>query len=252
MRFARNWNREAVPQRYGWMCLSFVLALVIGSAFAAVPESPELTGKVIDADSKRPIAGAVVVAKVGGDGGSMFGHGHFRQLYCTAVRADAEGRFRIPAWTWSGNRSMSLDRYGADLIADHPEYTSYVPGGPSAVHRPIYSIPLVGTVPTLSEVIIPMHRFTKGDTNAWAFKLSLPIDMFACDWDADVRNTDLLWEAMREEVEAFDAVTAHPLKWRLELVTKRPPPPRAAQPTGVDIQIRNPTDRGSSVPARRP
>jgi hypothetical protein len=96
-----------------WIHIPLVFAFAIGSAFAAVPESPELTGKVIDAESGRPIAGAIVVAKVGGDGGSMFGHGHYRQLHCTAVRADAEGRFRIPAWTWSGNRSMSLDHYGA-------------------------------------------------------------------------------------------------------------------------------------------
>jgi hypothetical protein len=34
--------------------------------------------------------------------------------------------------------------------------------------------------------------------------------------------------AMREEVEAFDAANPkNTLKWRLELVTKRPPPPAA-------------------------
>ena len=102
----------------GWTHIPFVLAFTIGSAFAAVPESPELTGKVIDADSARPIAGAIVIAKVGGDGGSMFGHGH---------------------------------------------YTFYVPGGAAAVHQPIRSIPLAGTLLKPSGAIIPMRRFTKGD-----------------------------------------------------------------------------------------
>lgn len=246
-----NQDNDAVAHWKGWTHIPFVLAFTIGSAFAAVPESPELNGKVIDADSGRPIAGAIVVAKVGGDGGSMFGHGHYRQLHCTAVRADAEGRFRIQAWTWSGNRSMSLDRYGANLIAYHPDYTFYVPGGAAAVHQPIRSIPLVGTLLKPSEAIIPMRRFTKGDANAWRFKLGLPIDSFGCDWDADIRNTDLLWEAMREEVEAFDAANpGNGLKRRLELVTKRPPPPQATRPPPVDIQRRSPTDRGSSAPVR--
>ena len=244
-------NNEAEVKKNGWIYIPLALACAIGSAFAAVPESPELAGKVIDADSGRPIAGSIVVANVGGDGGSMFGHGHHRQLHCTAVRADAEGRFRIPAWIWSGRRSMSLDRYGFNLIAYHPDYTFYTPGGYASVHQPIRSIPLVGTLLKPSEATIPMRRFTKGDDHAWRFKLALPIDWFRCDWDGDIKNEDLLWDAMREEVEAFDAANPRSaLKWKLELVTKRPPPPKATQPSHLDTQIRNPTERGSSAPAR--
>ena len=223
----------------------------MGSAAAGVPESPEITGRVIDTDTKRPIGDAIVIAKVGGDGGSMFGHGHFRQLHCTAVRADAEGRFRIPAWTWSGGRSMSLDRYGFNLIAYHPDYTFYTPGGSASVHQPIRSVPLVGTLKP-PEVTIPMRRFAKGDASAWGFKLGLPVDGFSCDWDADVRNTDLVWDAMREELEAFAAANPRDsLKARLEFVTKRPSPPTTTtRPPSVDIKLRNPTDRGSSAPPR--
>jgi len=222
------------------------------ASIAAVPESPELTGKVIDADSGRPIAGALVVAKVGGDGGSLFGHGHYRQLYCIAVRADNEGRFRIPAWTWSGGRSMSLDRYGADFSAYHRDYTSYFPQGGAFVHQPIYTIPFIGTPLPSSEVTVPMHRFAQGDVNAWRFKLGLPIDLFGCDWDADVRNEDLVWEAMREEVDAYDAAgLADKQKWRLEHVTKRPPssPPQFIKPPSVSIPARSPTLPASSAPA---
>lgn len=221
------------------------------AAFAGVPEIPELTGKVVEADSGRPIAGAIVVANVGGDGGAMFGHGHHRMLYCIAVRAGADGRFRIPAWTWSGGRSMSLDRFGVDLIAYHPDYNSYVPGGGSAVHQPVLTIPIVGALLKPFEITVPMHRFVKGDLNAWSFKLALPLDFFRCDWDADVRNEDLVWEAMREEVEAFDAVGSPKLKWKLELVTKRPSSsqPQAIKPAPVDVQIRSPTAPASSAPA---
>jgi hypothetical protein len=232
--------------------LPLALLFAAGSVFAEIPEIPEIAGKVVDAASGRPIPGAIVVAKVGGDGGSMFGHGHFRQLHCTAVRADVDGRFRIPAWTWSGRRSMSLDRYGANFSAYHPDYTIYAPGGPSGLHHPVRRIPLVGTLRKPSEAVVPMHRFTKGDANAWGFKLGLPIDDFGCDWDADVSNTDLVWEAMREEVAAFDAENPRrPLMWKLNLKTKRPEPP---PPTleHRSIGIRSPTDRGSSIPAQQP
>ncbi len=228
------------------------LAFATASALAGTPETPEITGKVVDAASGRAIPGAVVVAKMGGDGGSMFGHGHFRQLHCTAVRADEQGRFRIPAWTWSGRRSMSLDGYGAHFSAYHPDYTIYTPGGPSGLHHPIRSIPLIGTQLKPSEAVVRMHRFAKDSGNAWYFKLGLPIDDFGCDWDADIANTDLVWEAMREEVEAFDAQNPKtPMLWKLRLNTKRPqPPPPAGEHRSIGI--RSPTDRGSSVPARVP
>src|SRR6185503_2236959 len=142
------------------------LAFATASALAGTPETPEITGKVVDAASGRAIPGAVVVAKMGGDGGSMFGHGHFRQLHCTAVRADEQGRFRIPAWTWSGRRSMSLDGYGAHFSAYHPDYTIYTPGGPSGFHHPIRSIPLIGTQLKPSEAVVRMHRFAKDSGNA--------------------------------------------------------------------------------------
>lgn len=231
--------------------LSIALALATASAFAEVPESPEITGRVVDAASGRPIPEALVIVQIGGDGGSMFGHGRYRTLHCTAVRADADGRFRVPAWSWSGRREMSLARYGASLVAYHPEYTVYTPGGPSGVHHPIRRIPLVGTLRKSSEVTVPMHRFVKGDVNAWDFKVALPIDGFRCDWDADVQNTDLVWEALREEVEAFDAENpSRPLMWKLRLDTKRPKPPPPPRPQGRDIPMRSPTDRGSSAPAR--
>ena len=222
------------------------------AAFAGVPETPELAGKVVDAETGRPIAGAIVVASVAGDGGSLFGHGHFRKLHCIAVRADADGRFRIPAWTWSGRRSMDLDRFGAYLIAYHPDYTFYTPGGTASVHQPVHTLPLFGPLKP-PDATIPMHRFIKGDDREWRFKVGLPIDWFSCDWDADVQNEDLLWEAMREEVEAYDAANpGTPEKWRLEIATKRPPSsrPRVIGAPPQSIPARTPANPGSSAPAR--
>jgi len=228
--------------------MPLALVFAMGTA-AAVPESPEIRGKVLDAVSGLPIAGAIVVANIGGDGATPFGHGRYRKLHCTAVRADAEGRFRIPAWTWSGKRSMSLDRFGASLIAYHPGYNYYIPGGPSVVQQPIKKIPFVGTLFKVSETTIPMHRFTKGDNEAWDFKLRGPISEFGCDWDADVRNEDLLWDAMLEEVETYDAANpATRLKPKLEFVTKRPEP--NVTKSGKDIQMRNPAAPGSNAPVR--
>ena len=228
------------------------LLFAAGAAFAEIPEIPEITGKVVDAASGRPIPGALVVAKVGGDGGSMFGHSHYRQLHCIAVRADVDGRFRIPAWTWSGRRSMSLDNYGVNFSAYHPDYTIYQPGGSSGLHHPVRRIPLIGTLLKPAEAVVPMYRFTKGEINAWDFKLGLPIGEFGCDWDADIANTDLVWEAMREEVAAFDAENPRrSLLWKLQFNTKRPKPPPPRAP-GQDVQLRSPTDRGSSIPAQVP
>ena len=236
------------------MRLLLVCALFSASgAFAGVPEIPELTGKVVDVDSGRPIVDAIVIANVGGEGGSMFGHGHHRQLLCTAVRTDVQGRYRIPAWTWSGGRSMSLDLFGATLNAYHPDYTFYSSDGTAAVLQRVPTIPLIGTFLRPSEATIPMRRFVKGDRKAWDLKLGLPLDFFQCDWDADVKNADLVWESMREEVEAFDGEnnSTRGLKRKLEFVTKRPPSsqPQPLRPPPVDIQIRSPTAPASSAPA---
>ena len=228
------------------------LSWVTSTAFADVPASLEFTGKVIDADSGRPIAGALVVGSVGGDGGSLFGHGHFRKLYCFAVRADAEGRFRIPAWTWSGQRSMDLDPFGAYLVAYHPDYTFYSPGGHASVHQPVRKIPIIGTLLKPDESTIPMHRFVNDGPNAFWFKLGLPLDWYGCDWDGDVRNEDLVWEAMREEVEAYDATNPqHRMKWKLENVTKRPSsaPRQFITPPATSIPAQSPAAPAASAPA---
>jgi hypothetical protein len=233
--------------------LPLAIAFATTTAFADIPSSPEIVGKVVDAASGYAIPEAIVVASVGGYGGSMFGHGHDRQLHCTAVRADALGRFRIPAWTWSGGRSMSLNGFGVNLIAYHPHYTFYAPGGLASVHQPIRKIPLIGTTLKPAEVTIPMQRFGGGDSREWGFKIGLPLDWFRCDWDADVSNTNLVWEAMLEEVEAFDAEhPGAPMKSKLEHVTKRPPSwrPKPTRPPPVDIPLLSPTDPGRSAPAR--
>ncbi len=259
MRVHRATSRinEAAVRRQAWKSTALALVFTTGSAFAVVPESPEIRGQVVDADSGRPIAGAIVIANIGGDGGSLFGHGHHRQLYCTAVRTDYEGRFRIPQWTWSGRRSMSLDRFGANLIAYHPDYTFYRPDGLASVHQAIYQVPFVGTpLKPMSEATITMRRFSKGDNNAWRQKIGLPIDWFSCDWDADVQNAELLWDALREEVEAFDAANAESgfsgQKGRLERATGRPAssPPGVIGTPPVDIPARIAIPPGSSAPAR--
>ena len=207
---------------------------------------------MIDAESGRPISGALVVASVGGDGSTPFGHGHFRKLYCYAVRADADGRFRIPAWTWSGGRSMDLDQFGAYMVAYHPDYTFYAPQGHASVHQPVRKIPLIGTLLKPDDSTIPMHRFVKDAPNASWFKLGLPLDWFGCDWDADVKNEDLVWEAMRAEVEAYDATNPQfKMMSKLEQVTKRPTsaPRQLITPRTTSIPAQAPAAPATSAPA---
>ena len=101
-------------------------------------------------------------------------------------------------------------QFRAHLIAYHRDYAFFDPKDYAAVVFSIDQPPFVSRLLSRStEPIIPMKRFTmRDDVREWRFKVGLPIDLFNCDWDADVANGELLFNAMRDEVEQFSAVEA--------------------------------------------
>lgn len=197
-------------------------------ASAGVPESPEFRGRVIDAETKRPIAGALVTSNIGGaiTGGHAGGR---RNLHCDAVLADADGRFVFPAWKWSVGRSMdtyfSLAHYGSMLVAYHPDYARDRDAG--RPYQEFTVVPFTGkTLKPSREATISLRRFSRNDRTAWRTKLTDTTFGYQCDWDADVSNTETFWNALHAEVEEYTSLAGEdppggPM-YKLKWVTKRP------------------------------
>jgi len=212
---------------------------VAHAAVAAVNATPEIRGRVVDVASGSGIPNALVIASIGGldeswDWPPNLGHGGNPNvvLRCLALRADSEGRFRIPAW--KSPTTKSLARFGVNLIAYSREFDFTSPTGLASVHRPVRQLPLIGTPLAIeSEAIVPMRRFARSEgNNRWESKLGLPLHWLGCT-ERDRASQDLLWEAMHEEVAEFSAVET-PAPYRSLLIHKledqtgrpstRPPP----------------------------
>jgi hypothetical protein len=204
---------------------SFIAASILLAmpALAIVPASPDITGRVVDADTKQPIGRALVIASIGGIGSE-----DRRRVHCSAVRADANGQFVFPAWKWSVGRSMGvfqMPQYGAIVTAYHADYKPDRDAG--RVFQAIHQLPLV-EMPWKQggELAISMRRSARDDRKEWQRKLMDAMFAYECDWDADVANTQLFWDALYPEVEEYTRLTGddppggpmYKLKW----VTKRP------------------------------
>src|SRR6266581_4716748 len=89
-----------------------VLSIFVSSAFATVTAhaddvakyvtAEEIIGVVVEADTGKPIAGAVVAIKFVRNNTGHSGPHCFRSM---AVEADAEGRFRFAPWTQENTRA---------------------------------------------------------------------------------------------------------------------------------------------------
>jgi len=237
--------------------ITIALVFAAQSAAAAIPSSPEIAGRVVEAGTGKPIAGALVTGHIGGGYSSWFGHGGDRKLHCFAAMTDGDGRFRIPGWSWTGGRSMDLDGYGAVLSAYHRDYTVHDPGGGAGTYVRLRFIPLLGIPIKPGEATITMRRFDKDEKNGYWFKLGLPIDHYSCDWDADVSDTELVWNAMREEVmeqSTSDALGVAGTIHKLEAATKHPlsikPKIIASPPARIEARVAtmNPGTMAAAVP----
>src|SRR6266702_4578681 len=89
-----------------------VLSIFVSSAFATVTAhaddvakyvtAEEIIGVVVEADTGKPIAGAVVAIKFVRNNTGHSGEHCFRSM---AVEADAQGRFRFAPWTQENTRA---------------------------------------------------------------------------------------------------------------------------------------------------
>ncbi|SRR6266581_5115189 len=107
-----------------------VLSIFVSSAFATVTAhaddvakyvtAEEIIGVVVEADTGKPIAGAVVAIKFVRNNTGHSGPHCFRSM---AVEADAEGRFRFAPWTQENTRA---DGTFGELAVYKPGYSDPV------------------------------------------------------------------------------------------------------------------------------
>ena len=97
-------------------------ALANSACNATTLSSATITGRVIAADTKAPLANTYVTARWDVESGSVSGHG----LFCVrsaAVQTDANGHFRLAAWERKGANAVI---FYADLDAYHAGYVTAV------------------------------------------------------------------------------------------------------------------------------
>jgi hypothetical protein len=231
----------AAPVGAAMLTLTLVLGAVNAHGKDLVPSAPPFHGQVIDVDTQRPLAGALVMVVGRGYGSRSFsmGSGH-RRLWRFAVRADADGRFATPAWTWSKGQPIGFIHWGLD-------FTAYVPGydvaDPQKVltRAPIERARTLGLFPADEfapgqPVRILLRRLDSNTPDARARALALTLNVYQSDWDADRPGDALVYEALGNEARQLRASpelsSAHDRslnqnldQLRLDIEGWSPPPP---------------------------
>jgi len=113
------------------MILTLLLVVYNASCLAGwlIFHKPAYTGKVIDAETRKPIEGAVVVAiygttdYIGGPGGPLS-----RKIHAQETLTDKKGEFRIPSYTTLMGPISKED--WTDFIIYKPGYGRYPIGRP--------------------------------------------------------------------------------------------------------------------------
>jgi hypothetical protein len=173
-----------------------------------VPSSPAYHGQVVAVDHNTPVRGAIVIASVHGGYSVAFGHGGERYLRRIAVRADADGRFTVPAWTWSSGRAMTFDPFGISFSAYAPGFEYEELPRRTVEYRRIETGRILGLFPRgavkpTEEVRIPMRAAAAGTDERRAKALWAILSIYQVDGDGDAAGDALLLDAMRDEVEGL-------------------------------------------------
>lgn len=104
--------------RYTRLAVVVLFALPL-AACAATVSSKALEGKVLEAGTDKPIAGAIVTVRWLGNVGGM-GHGGSVCYHVETTTSDNRGLYSIPAW-------KKPSPYG-DIAHRHPVHDAYKPG----------------------------------------------------------------------------------------------------------------------------
>ncbi len=210
----------------------YVLALV---ALAAPPahalevakyvKAEAIIGVVVDADTGKPIANAIVAIRYERNNTGHYGAPHcFRSM---AVAADAEGRFRFPPWTQENTRADAtygqVTAYKAGYAV--PWRGVYVPQSRRSILGIAFSDTI--TIPK-SEVRVELKPYQGTDENRMN-ELGRLVDQFVCRWQAYFDDIVLL-TSVREEIASSPVASQKPrdgrytnLEWIDETIKRKNP-----------------------------
>ena len=154
----------------------------------------EITGVVVEAETSKPIANAIVAIRFERNNTGHSGPHCFRSM---AVEADAEGRFRFIPWTQDNTRANVT--YG-EVTAYKVGYAVPRPGVyVTQSRRTILGIAFSDTIRVpRQEVSIELKRF-EGSEKDRLDELTRAADRFTCLWQSFNDNLILL-SRIREEI----------------------------------------------------
>ncbi|MES2999883.1 MAG: hypothetical protein V4787_04270 [Pseudomonadota bacterium] len=126
--------------------LIMMAALAIASLQACSAYRGPVIGVVVDQATGKPVADAIVVMRWHGNWTKIFGESSSACYHVETARTDAEGRYRIAAWTraWSFS-DLRFTSAGVDYHAYKPGYITIFKEGTIALPSRIVVAPFTGT-----------------------------------------------------------------------------------------------------------
>lgn len=191
--------------------------LLASAALAAAPvhalevakyvRAEEITGVVVEADTGKPIADAVVAIRFWRNNTGHSGPHCFRSM---AVATDAEGRFRFAQWTQENTRANYAR---GDIKAYKAGYAvpwRAVPVDQS--RRSIGDIPFSDTITIpKTDVRLELKPFAGTDEQR-IDELGRIVSNFTCRWQAEFDDTVLLMR-VRDEIVSSPIANIKPYGW---------------------------------------
>ncbi len=185
---------------------AIVLSIFVSSVFTAARAraddiakyvtAEEITGVVVEADTGKPIANAIVAIRFERNNTGHSGPHCFRSM---AVEADAQGRFRFAPWTQEKTQANAT--YG-DVKAYKAGYA--VPWHGVEVHqarRSVLGIPFSDTIRIpKTDVRLELKPFVGSDEGRIK-EVERLASQFTCRWQAEFDDMVLL-TTIREEIAA--------------------------------------------------
>ncbi len=183
-----------------------VLSIFVSSPFATViaraddiakyVTAEEITGVVVEADTGKPIAGAVVAIMFVRNNTGHSGEHCFRSM---AVEADAQGRFRFAPWTQENTRA---DGTFGELAVYKAGYSNPVrPTYVAQSRRSFLGISFSGTIKIpKTDVRLELKPFVGSDEERMNEIMTLAGN-FTCRWQAEFDDMMLL-TSIRNEIKS--------------------------------------------------
>lgn len=125
---------------------AFLLLLLLPLAACGVSSKP-IEGRVVDAETKKPLAGAIVVARWRGTY-SVLVDTHTECYHVETATTDKDGKYRIAGW-WEKPKGPLFSKDSMVLDAYLPGYEKYWPAGYGSTedfkNNVLYLAPFKGT-----------------------------------------------------------------------------------------------------------